>query len=42
MIDVLIGGRAEGAPEDTRVRRLEGWILGQQPNPIEDNRVQQA
>lgn len=29
MIEVLIGGRGEGAPRDAVVRKVEGWILGQ-------------
>ena len=29
MINVLIGRRMAGEPEDEQVRRIEGWILGQ-------------
>ena len=29
MLNVLLGGRAPGEPEDERVRHIEGWILGQ-------------
>jgi hypothetical protein len=31
MLDVVLGYRLEGAPDDERVRRVEGWVLGQQP-----------
>ncbi|MEW6139683.1 MAG: DUF429 domain-containing protein [Thermodesulfobacteriota bacterium] len=30
MIEVIIGGRADGAPEDEVIRKVEGWILGQE------------
>jgi len=29
MIDVAIGVRTDGVPEDEDIRRWEGWILGQ-------------
>jgi hypothetical protein len=28
---VVLGHRPEGAPNTDRVRKVEGWILGQQP-----------
>lgn len=31
MLDVVLGHRAEGAPNTPQVRNIEGWILGQQP-----------
>jgi hypothetical protein len=31
MVNVVLGGRPAGDPEDERVRRIEGWILGQAP-----------
>jgi hypothetical protein len=31
MLNVVLGGRPPGEPEDERVRRIEGWILGQAP-----------
>ena len=30
MIDVVLNYRSDGAPEDDVVRRVEGWIFGQQ------------
>jgi hypothetical protein len=33
MLNVLLGGRPPGDPADERVRRVEGWILGQAPPP---------
>lgn len=30
-LDVVLGHRPEGAPNNDRVRKVEGWILGQQP-----------
>ena len=37
MLEVVLGHRLDGAPEDQSVRRIEGWIFGQ--NPItEDNK----
>ena len=32
MIDVVLGHRSEGVPNDPVVRKIEGWIFGQQPN----------
>ncbi len=29
MLNVVLGGRPAGAPEDPEIRRIEGWILGQ-------------
>jgi hypothetical protein len=29
MLNVILGGRSPGDPEDERVRHIEGWILGQ-------------
>ena len=29
MLDVLLGYRHDGAPDDEAVRQVEGWILGQ-------------
>lgn len=29
MLEVVLGHRKEGAPEEAKVRKLEGWILGQ-------------
>lgn len=29
MIDVILGYRPEGVPEDSGPRNIEGWILGQ-------------
>lgn len=29
MIEVIVGGRGEGAPQDEIIRNVEGWILGQ-------------
>ena len=29
MLNVVLGGRPPGDPEDERIRRIEGWILGQ-------------
>ena len=29
MIDLAIGVRTDGVPEDEDIRRWEGWILGQ-------------
>jgi hypothetical protein len=31
MLNVVLGRRSPGAPPDLRTRRIEGWILGQQP-----------
>lgn len=31
MLNVLLGHREEGCPEDPELRELEGWILGQRP-----------
>ena len=29
MLEVVLGHRPDGAPQDTAVRQIEGWILGQ-------------
>jgi hypothetical protein len=29
ILEVIIGGRSEGTPDDPLIRRVEGWILGQ-------------
>ncbi len=29
MLNVVLGQRAPGEPDDPAVRRIEGWILGQ-------------
>lgn len=31
MLDVALGYRSDGAPKHASVRKIEGWILGQQP-----------
>ena len=31
MLDVVLGHRSEGTPDDADVRSVEGWILGQAP-----------
>ena len=31
MVDVVLNYRSEGTPADDAVRRIEGWIFGQQP-----------
>jgi hypothetical protein len=31
MLQIVLGWRAAGAPDDPVVRRIEGWILGQMP-----------
>jgi hypothetical protein len=31
IVEVLLGGRTDGAPADPAVSDIEGWILGQQP-----------
>ena len=31
MLNVLSGGRPPSAPDDPAVRKIEGWILGQEP-----------
>ncbi len=44
MIEVLIGGRPEGAPEDDVIRKMEGWMLGQEdyrPGPFRERPVKQ-
>jgi hypothetical protein len=33
MLNVVLGGRPPGDPVDERVRRVEGWILGQATSP---------
>lgn len=33
MIDVVLNYRSEGVPQDDVVRRIEGWIFGQQAQP---------
>jgi hypothetical protein len=30
MLDVVFGSRTEGAPKTEDIRKIEGWILGQQ------------
>ena len=30
MLNVMLGQRAPGEPDDPAVRRIEGWILGQE------------
>ena len=30
-LDVVLGHRSEGTPDDADVRSVEGWILGQAP-----------
>jgi len=29
MLNVILGFRAEGAPDDPAIRSVEGWIVGQ-------------
>ena len=36
MLDVVLGYRPSGEPNDTRVRQVEGWILGQAPETTPD------
>lgn len=31
MLEIVLGHRAAGAPDDPEVLEFEGWILGQQP-----------
>lgn len=33
MLNVVLGRRPPGEPEEERVRRIEGWILGQRYSP---------
>ena len=33
IVEVLLGGRPDGAPTDPIVADIEGWIFGQQPRP---------
>jgi hypothetical protein len=35
MVDVVSGCRPEGAPASSVVREVEGWILGQSPEPAD-------
>ena len=34
MLNVVLGRRPAGDPQDSEVRRVEGWILGQGNHPI--------
>lgn len=41
VLNVLMGNRPDGIPDDTWIRRWEGWVLGQTALPLEKNgRVQ--
>jgi hypothetical protein len=31
MLGVVLGRRPAGEPADPEIRRIEGWILGQEP-----------
>jgi len=33
MLEVLMGRRRSGQPDDEKVRKLEGWIFGQSSAP---------
>lgn len=33
LLQIVEGGRPEGAPDDAEVRMVEGWILGREPAP---------